>query len=168
MATRINITGERYCRLNVMGRDPQRHMHWLCRCDCGETVSVLQGNLRRGNSKSCGCLKREKNGERIRHLRQRRKYPDLSGRRFGHLTAIERKPEGRRTWVCRCVCGTQVRVAACDLNSGNTTSCGCVKRIRGLLKTTFSREYQSWQAIVDGGEKVERPAGGFRSAVVVG
>lgn len=32
---------------------------WLCVCDCGEKVVRAQGDLRRGDTKSCGCIKRE-------------------------------------------------------------------------------------------------------------
>lgn len=32
---------------------------WKCTCDCGLTVTVAGGNLRSGNTKSCGCLHRE-------------------------------------------------------------------------------------------------------------
>lgn len=32
---------------------------WLCRCDCGRSIRIMIGNLSRGNSRSCGCLKSE-------------------------------------------------------------------------------------------------------------
>lgn len=32
-----------------------RHTHWMCVCDCGNTVRLTSGNLRSENQKSCGC-----------------------------------------------------------------------------------------------------------------
>lgn len=32
---------------------------WKCVCDCGLTVIATANNLRNGNTKSCGCLRRE-------------------------------------------------------------------------------------------------------------
>ena len=28
---------------------------WKCKCDCGKTVTIRSGNLKNGNSQSCGC-----------------------------------------------------------------------------------------------------------------
>lgn len=39
---------------------------WHCRCDCGTEIDVAGGNLRRGISKSCGCLKREGGAAKVR------------------------------------------------------------------------------------------------------
>lgn len=39
---------------------------WLCKCDCGNVVSAQYSNLKRGATKSCGCLNREKREERNR------------------------------------------------------------------------------------------------------
>lgn len=33
-----------------------------CRCECGALTSVIKGNLTKGNTKSCGCLRREMGG----------------------------------------------------------------------------------------------------------
>lgn len=54
----IDITGHRFGRLVVIGRD-QKQPHWNCRCDCGEIARCSTGNLKSGNSKSCGCLSAE-------------------------------------------------------------------------------------------------------------
>lgn len=37
-----------------------------CRCDCGNEVDVLLGNLTRGNTTSCGCRAREVTSERVK------------------------------------------------------------------------------------------------------
>ncbi len=37
--------------------------NWICRCECGKTVSVNISKLRNGHTKSCGCLQKEKASE---------------------------------------------------------------------------------------------------------
>ena len=37
---------------------------WLCRCDCGNETTVFSGYLRNGDTKSCGCLSKDKLRER--------------------------------------------------------------------------------------------------------
>jgi hypothetical protein len=64
---------------------------------------------------------------------------DLTGRTFGRLTVIERGPRVSRsqaTWVCFCSCGTtRTRpIQGQRLRSGDTTSCGCVRRENGRKK----------------------------------
>ncbi len=57
--------GKRYGRLVVKEVLPCEHYQgvWqqtraLCQCDCGEEVIVTTNNLRSGNTRSCGCLRR--------------------------------------------------------------------------------------------------------------
>lgn len=54
--------GERYARLVVVGRAPVKNQarHYVCQCDCGKETIVKAEHLRSGNTRSCGCLKREK------------------------------------------------------------------------------------------------------------
>jgi hypothetical protein len=65
-ARRGNLVGQRFGRLVVL-----RYSHtavkggcqrgfWLCHCDCGRECSVNGSRLRRGGTRSCGCI-------RIRH-----------------------------------------------------------------------------------------------------
>ena len=61
-----------------------------------------------------------------------RQIKDLTGQRFGSLTALEPLPErkfGQMVWRCRCDCGETVDVARSSLSSGHTRSCGCLRRM---------------------------------------
>lgn len=54
-----DITGQTFGKLTaieICGKQ-NRAAVWLCRCDCGKVVKVRLGNLRSGNTRSCGCLK---------------------------------------------------------------------------------------------------------------
>ena len=62
MPTKIDITGERYGRLTAVkyiGSNKGQGSLWLFRCDCGAYVVKMAGNVRHGNTRSCGCLRRE-------------------------------------------------------------------------------------------------------------
>lgn len=55
----------------------------------------------------------------------------LEARRFGRLTVTKRSVKSRSqnfNWIVRCDCGTVKTVRGGDLMSGNTRSCGCLKR----------------------------------------
>ena len=61
-------------------------------------------------------------------------FQDLTGRRFGRLTVIERAPNIRRPcgitvvrWKCQCDCGNICYVQHVYLTGGDTKSCGCIR-----------------------------------------
>jgi len=60
----IGITGRRFGRLVVLELRPERNGDggtlWHCRCDCGGEHIARGDHLRRGTTKSCGCLRRER------------------------------------------------------------------------------------------------------------
>ena len=63
MRMKLNdLTGKRFGKLTVLKRvEPktfpsgQKQTQYLCKCDCGKTVTVIYRNLVTGNTKSCGC-----------------------------------------------------------------------------------------------------------------
>ena len=68
---------------------------------------------------------------------------DITGQRFGRLTALRRVPAPEGTapndyWLCRCDCGTERVVLASNLIRGHTKSCGCLKQ-RDLTGQRISR-----------------------------
>lgn len=67
--TFVDRSGVRYGRLVAIKRVGTKHGEatWLCKCDCGNEVVVIGGNLTTGTTKSCGCLQRE-NGVAVGHM----------------------------------------------------------------------------------------------------
>lgn len=58
MSERIDITGNKYNMLTVLGYSETINGNciWKCRCDCGNITYVRGSNLKNGSVKSCGCL----------------------------------------------------------------------------------------------------------------
>lgn len=96
------LTAEQYLGGNI----------WLCRCDCGEYKKVLAVNLKRSNTISCDKCNEHK-------------LIDITGKRFGMLTAIKYLQKG--VWECRCDCGNITTVNGYDLRNNRVISCGCAK-----------------------------------------
>lgn len=56
---------------------------------------------------------------------------NLTGKRFGRLTVIERagsSADGHARWLCQCDCGNTTTVSSNVLKRGDTLSCGCWNR----------------------------------------
>ena len=71
---------------------------------------------------------------------------------FGRLTTIGPKFRlGRHTYqVCQCECGSVKVVATGQMQAGNTSSCGCLKKIKCALTThgkTGTPEHKAWKAL---------------------
>ena len=80
----------------------------------------------------------------------------LDGQTFGLWTVLDRAPNrGRHTcWHCRCTCGAERAVAACDLRTGASTNCGCLRReslpaSRRSHGASQSPEYKAWARAKD-------------------
>lgn len=81
---------------------------------------------------------------------------DLAGRRFGRLVAIHRVASPKVVvWLCKCDCGSELPVRYGSLTSGNTKSCGCLKRDSMVVRNqkskkhgrSYSPEYGCWRRI---------------------
>jgi hypothetical protein len=117
----IDLTGQKFGRLTVLyqnGKTKNRSIIWHCKCDCGKEKDIDGHSLRRGKTKSCGCLNTEN------HIK------DITGQRFGRLVALElisTTPEV--IWKCKCDCGNIISVKSKNLNSNHyIQSCGCLKK----------------------------------------
>ena len=125
----LHRPGERFGRLTIISQSTESPNKWICKCDCGNTISVLGKDLRRGHVQSCGCLQKETSSNN-----GRKSLVDLTGKRFGRLLVIEeatidQRPEkDHAAWICQCDCGNQKIVSGYKLRNGNTQSCGCYRR----------------------------------------
>jgi hypothetical protein len=58
-----DLTGRKFGRLTAIKIVPEKSKgdgaYWECLCDCGKTVTVIASSLKRGNTRSCGCLHQE-------------------------------------------------------------------------------------------------------------
>ena len=70
MSQKIDLVGQRFGRLVVVEktniRSSNGEISWECLCDCGNKHSVFTSNIRQGNVKSCGCLRKEKAAKKIK------------------------------------------------------------------------------------------------------
>lgn len=72
------------------------------------------------------------------------KHQDLTGMKFGRLTVlkeVEKEGSGDYKWLCQCDCGNVVVKSGNSMKSGNTKSCGCIKR---ELLAKRNRENRKW------------------------
>ena len=131
----IDITGKKFNNLTVIKRDDTVTfpVKWICKCDCGNIISVLGSEIRSGHTRSCCCLQKES---------ARQKVIDLTGKRFGKLTVIERA-ENRNNkvyWKCLCDCGNYTTVNSMKLLHNLTHSCGCMKSYgEYVVKSIFTQ-----------------------------
>lgn len=86
-------------------------------------------------------------------------FVDLTGLIFGRLTVISRAPtvNKKTRWLCRCECGNEKIIGATNLQTSNTTSCGCLhseitSKVLSKRQTThdhaYTPTYRSWQSML--------------------
>lgn len=69
MPALIDLTGQRFGRLAVLQRGPNKggNVRWHCACDCGMRCVAYGSALRNGLQASCGCLRSEVSAARATH-----------------------------------------------------------------------------------------------------
>lgn len=87
------------------------------------------------------------------------KIVDITGQRFGKLTALKKVAvkSGNSVWLCSCECGGEKQTILSNLKNGNTKSCGCLigeaARKRPPTKHGYGRRgkspatYVTWEAM---------------------
>jgi len=62
MAKAYDLKGKKFNRLTVIKKDGHKgkKVLWECICECGNITHVMTNDLTSGNTKSCGCLNKEK------------------------------------------------------------------------------------------------------------
>ena len=143
-----SVLGQTFDRLTVTKELPtvpgELHRRCLCKCSCGtKNFNTLVYNLTNGKTFSCGCISKEKR-DKVQ-----------PGMVFGRLTVIKfhkLKRLPKSTWKCICKCGNKIETTATFLTTGNTQSCGCLRKdlltVHGhALNNDHSRTYTTWGAM---------------------
>jgi hypothetical protein len=123
--------------IEEVGRDGFRNITYKVQCSCpAKTIRIVASNsLSSGNSKSCGCLKREVTSRIFK------KWPILPpDSRWTILKESGKDKWGAYTYKVQCSCPAKtIRVVAgSSLSSGDSKSCGCLKR------EVTSRIFKKW------------------------
>lgn len=58
MVNKLNLVGQVFGQLTVLkvGKGKRRST-WICKCECGNIKEAVGSSLKRGQTKSCGCLR---------------------------------------------------------------------------------------------------------------
>lgn len=141
MAQRVDLTGNVYGKLRVIGRGNDyispagAHLkRWACECECGNIIDVTTSQLKRGLF-SCGCVSRRE---------------DLTGNIYGYLTVMHMaddyvSPKGTHMskWHCKCQCGNELDVLGMSLKNGSCKSCGCIMHSHKQVKDLTGQQFGS-------------------------
>lgn len=116
----INLMGQRYGRLSVIGAEKPRHGHgaWLCECDCGNTIVVTTCHLRADHTKSCGCFRKETARNRAKEntvhgmslLGVYKSWSHMIGRCYHANLKAYPYYGGRGIKVCEFLCATPINL----------------------------------------------------------
>ncbi len=99
MVVKLDLMGQRFNRLVVISALPatKSGTRWLCQCDCGRKRPIYTNNLKKGFSKSCGCLRKEAR-KRTGHLIEH-KGRSLTIRQWSAETGIKRETIAQRLYA---------------------------------------------------------------------
>lgn len=135
MARKIeDLSGRKFGLFTVMkyeGRSNSNKPLFRCLCDCGKESVVIGASLKSGKTNSCGCLQTAKSqfkkGNKLGELKRK----DLHGVRINGLEFLNyvRSENSKAVWLLKCHCGNKFERVAASIESGNTTSCGCLSII---------------------------------------
>ena len=129
----------------------------LCKCECGAEKILVYKDLKKGDTKSCGCYKNSLKNDIVKN------------NTYGLLTIIKEvenytSPSGSksRRVLCKCACGKKKEYNIQTLKSGASKDCGCVfkkenirlrkerealKVVRETLPVPVDTELEIWRTI---------------------
>lgn len=86
MVRLIDPIGKKFGRLTV---EQEIKSCWICRCDCGNKTTLKRSVVKSGNTKSCGCLHRERAGNMNRtHGKANSRITGYASRAYGVWQAM--------------------------------------------------------------------------------
>lgn len=164
MSLKVDNVGEIFGKLKVIGeaegyKQPSGRgvKRVLCRCECGVEKVFVYRDLKKGDTKSCGCYKKGLRNDIEKY------------NTYGLLTIIKEvenyvSPGGSksRRVLCKCSCGKKKEYNIQTLKSGVAKDCGCVfkkstiklrkelealKNPREIIPIPTNTEFEKWEDI---------------------
>lgn len=83
------------------------------------------------------------------------KLNDLTGKKFGRLTVLQRDTSQKFKnvkWICKCECGNIKSIQGSNLISGLTQSCGCLHKSK-ISSSLIGQRFGKLTVIKDSGER---------------
>lgn len=142
----VSHVGETHGELYIIDDYISEGVHYCyCKCSCGNRKIVRWGDIKKGNTTSCGHIHKERTSKVS--------LKNLAGMTFGHLTVLAREGSNSwsgATWRCHCsLCGEDAIINSSTLING-ATSCGCdniaysgssaEKEIKKFIKSICGKE----------------------------
>lgn len=146
-----DVIGERYSMLTIIENLPsvktssgKSNKRVRAICDCGVEKEFTYRDIKRGNTKSCGCL------------HEKQKTQVNAGETFGFWIVLKetdgyfnKGEKSARTFKCKCICGIEKEVILNTLLNGQSKSCGCQgapKKIKEekRVNTPTDTELEQW------------------------
>ena len=146
MSNRKTTLDDRYGRLVPLEIDwSVRPTGVVCKCDCGNTVTVKKVALTRGITKSCGCLQKDI----VSKVNTKDQSGYISPYGVTVLSQSHQNEKGQWLWNCQCgICGASFVALPARIKNGHITSCGCRRQ--------SSREQFIEHILVENGIKFRR------------
>lgn len=117
---KTNLVGQKFGMLTV--QEYIKGGKWRCKCECGQETIVFTGNLKKGHTRSCGCLNKIVNSKNNTF--------DMTNYENNTIKVLRRAgsdAQGIALWECQCkFCGNIFSTRGSTIRNGATQSCGCV------------------------------------------
>lgn len=151
MSKRIDLIGRKFGYLTVVAYShTDNHIFFNCKCNCGKSTTVSKNGLLSGETKSCGCLRKN-----LLIAKGNKSSQKMIGKKFGRwliLKRLDNDKRGGHVFKCRCLCGVIRPVDKTRLLYNLSRSCGCyqkeivgaLRRKHGMCKT---KVYQAWMSM---------------------
>lgn len=151
------LIGKTFGKLTVvemLENSKDRRKVYRCKCECGNTTDVKSKYLYNGDTRSCGCHKKDFHNYQEQNYK---KALQKVGEKHGRLTIIDvamRDNKKAYDMVFRCECETICKKKYSQILNGHIVSCGCyAKEVASIKATTVllksRKNKKDWYFIKD-------------------
>jgi hypothetical protein len=119
--SKLNLIGQKFGKLTpikdvILNRGRSA---CICKCECGNEITVTKSALLNNKTVSCGCKRSEKAN----------RYKDLIGEKINKWTVLGLEKNNKNyIAICKCECGNTSKVNIYNLINNKSKDCGCGRK----------------------------------------